>query len=95
LDSEILLDRVSRQLLRELDLARIGRPIVAVASIARLEALIDRLRAHAETTSVVLSSLASMSDYAFVLEGGQIVHEGTATDPHDDPRIVEAYLGRR
>jgi branched-chain amino acid transport system ATP-binding protein len=34
------------------------------------------------------------SDYAYVLEGGRIVQEGAAFDLRNDPRIVEAYLGR-
>ena len=36
-----------------------------------------------------------VSDYAYVLEGGQIVQEGAAADLRNDPRIVETYLGRR
>ncbi len=36
-----------------------------------------------------------IADYAYVLEGGRIVQEGPAADLQRDPRIVEAYLGRR
>ncbi len=35
-----------------------------------------------------------LADYAYVLDNGRIVHEGNASDLHQDPRIVEAYLGR-
>jgi len=36
-----------------------------------------------------------VADYAYVLEGGTIVQEGPAAALREDPRIVDAYLGRR
>jgi branched-chain amino acid transport system ATP-binding protein len=36
-----------------------------------------------------------IADYAYVLEGGTIVQEGPAAALREDPRIVDAYLGRR
>src|SRR2546421_249907 len=36
-----------------------------------------------------------VADYAYVLEGGSIVQEGPAAALREDPRIVDAYLGRR
>ncbi|GIV97188.1 MAG: ABC transporter ATP-binding protein [Herpetosiphonaceae bacterium] len=36
-----------------------------------------------------------VADYAYVLEGGRIVQQGLASELRSDPRIVEAYLGRR
>jgi branched-chain amino acid transport system ATP-binding protein len=36
-----------------------------------------------------------VADYAYVLEGGAIVQEGPAAALREDPRIVDAYLGRR
>lgn len=36
-----------------------------------------------------------VSDYAYVMEGGRIVQEGPSADLQNDPRIVEAYLGRK
>jgi branched-chain amino acid transport system ATP-binding protein len=35
-----------------------------------------------------------VADYAYVLEGGKIVQEGPAERLRDDPKIIEAYLGR-
>jgi branched-chain amino acid transport system ATP-binding protein len=36
-----------------------------------------------------------IADYAYVMEGGRIAQEGPAAQLRNDPRIVEAYLGRR
>jgi branched-chain amino acid transport system ATP-binding protein len=36
-----------------------------------------------------------IADYAYVLEGGRVVQEGPAAELQGDPRIVEAYLGRK
>lgn len=35
-----------------------------------------------------------VADYAYVLEGGRVVQQGPAAHLRDDPRVVEAYLGR-
>jgi branched-chain amino acid transport system ATP-binding protein len=37
----------------------------------------------------------AVADYAYVLEGGEIAQSGPAATLRDDPRILEAYLGRR
>jgi branched-chain amino acid transport system ATP-binding protein len=37
----------------------------------------------------------AVADYAYVLEGGEIAQAGPAATLRDDPRILEAYLGRR
>ncbi len=36
-----------------------------------------------------------IADYAYVLEGGKVAQEGPADQLQGDPRIVEAYLGRK
>jgi branched-chain amino acid transport system ATP-binding protein len=36
-----------------------------------------------------------IADYAYVMEGGRVVQEGPAVNLRGDPRIVEAYLGRK
>ncbi len=36
-----------------------------------------------------------ISDYAYVMEGGRIVQEGFSAELKNDPKIVEAYLGRK
>ena len=35
-----------------------------------------------------------VSDYAYVLEDGHITIEGKSSELQDDPRIVQAYLGK-
>ncbi len=37
----------------------------------------------------------AVADHAYVLEGGEIVQAGPAATLRGDPRIIEAYLGRR
>jgi branched-chain amino acid transport system ATP-binding protein len=34
-----------------------------------------------------------ISDYAYVLQNGEVVHSGPSAELRDDPRIVSAYLG--
>lgn len=36
-----------------------------------------------------------IADYGYVLEGGRVVQEGPADQLQGDPKIVEAYLGRK
>jgi branched-chain amino acid transport system ATP-binding protein len=36
-----------------------------------------------------------IANYGYVLEGGRVVQEGPAAELQGDPRIVEAYLGRK
>lgn len=36
-----------------------------------------------------------VADYAYVIEGGRVAQQGKAEELRGDPRIVEAYLGRR
>ena len=36
-----------------------------------------------------------VADYAYVLERGRVVLEGPAAAVRDDPRVIEAYLGKR
>ncbi len=36
-----------------------------------------------------------VADHAYVLEGGRVAQEGPAAELQGDPRIVEAYLGRK
>ena len=36
-----------------------------------------------------------IADYAYVLETGKMVLDGSAEDVRHDPRVMEAYLGGR
>ena len=35
----------------------------------------------------------SISDYAYVLETGTVVHQGPGRDLLHDPKVIEDYLG--
>jgi len=61
-------------------------------------AVIESLRGQG-TTILMVEQMARMalrvSDRAYVLEHGRIVHQGASADLLDDPRVVGAYLGGR
>ena len=58
--------------------------------------VIESLRAGG-TTILMVEQMARqalrVSDRAYVLEHGRIVHEGASADLLDDPRVLGAYLG--
>ena len=60
--------------------------------------VIESLRAGGTTILMVeqMARLAlKVSDRAYVLEHGRIVHEGASADLLDDPRVLGAYLGSK
>ena len=64
--------------------------------VSRTFEVVERLRAGGTTILMVeqMARLAlKVSDRAYVLEHGRIVHEGTSADLFDDPRVLGAYLG--
>jgi branched-chain amino acid transport system ATP-binding protein len=60
--------------------------------------IVAELRAEGNTILLVEQNARkalTVADYAYVLEGGEIAQAGAAATLRDDPRILEAYLGRR
>ncbi|MEJ2292965.1 MAG: ABC transporter ATP-binding protein [Deinococcales bacterium] len=60
--------------------------------------LIRRIRDSGTTILViehVVKAIRELSDRLLVLQYGQLIAEGTADEVLDDPRVIEAYLGRR
>jgi branched-chain amino acid transport system ATP-binding protein len=55
------------------------------------------IRAASGVSMLVVEQNAKLAldfcDYAYVVENGRIVHEGTAADLRDDPQIQDLYLG--
>jgi branched-chain amino acid transport system ATP-binding protein len=60
-------------------------------------ALIEQIRAEGTSVFVVEQNARAalrIADYAYVVQGGQIVLEGTPDFVSQDPQMKEAYLGR-
>ncbi len=66
--------------------------------IEEVIALIRKVRDRGVSILViehVMKAITSLSDRVFVLHHGEKIAEGATTEVLNDPRVVEAYLGRR
>jgi branched-chain amino acid transport system ATP-binding protein len=85
---------MSRPKLLMLDEPSLGLAPLIVQEVFRIIAELKK-----RTTILLVEQNArkalQVADYAYVLEGGKVVQEGPAAELQGDPRIVEAYLGRR
>jgi branched-chain amino acid transport system ATP-binding protein len=85
---------MSRPKLLMLDEPSLGLAPLIVREVFRI---IRELKTH--TTILLVEQNArkalEVADYAYVIEGGRVTREGRADELRGDPRIVEAYLGRR
>lgn len=85
---------MSRPKLLMLDEPSLGLAPLIVQEVFRI---IAELRKR--TTILLVEQNArkalQVADYAYVLEGGRVAQEGPAAELQGDPRIVEAYLGRK
>lgn len=85
---------MSRPKLLMLDEPSLGLAPLIVREVFRI---IAELKNH--TTILLVEQNArkalQVAEYAYVLEGGRVAQEGPASELQGDPRIVEAYLGRK
>ena len=89
---------IARGLMSRPRLLLMDEPSLGLAPqlVSRTFEVVERLRA-AGTTILMVEQMARqalrVSDRAYVLEHGRIVHEGASADLLDDPRVLGAYLG--
>ena len=91
---------IARGLMSRPRLLLMDEPSLGLAPqlVSRTFEVVERLRA-AGTTILMVEQMARqalrVSDRAYVLEHGRIVHEGRSADLLDDPRVLGAYLGSK
>jgi ABC-type branched-subunit amino acid transport system ATPase component len=76
----------------------LDEPVAGVnpTRIREVEAILRRLNAAGETFLIVehnVEFITNLSDRIIVLDQGRKLADGTAAEIHDDPRVLEAYLG--
>ena len=91
---------IARGLMSRPRLLLMDEPSLGLAPqlVSRTFEVVERLRTGG-TTILMVEQMARqalrVSDRAYVLEHGRIVHEGASADLLDDPRVLGAYLGSR
>ena len=89
---------IARGLMSRPRLLLMDEPSLGLAPqlVSRTFEVVERLRAGG-TTILMVEQMARqalrVSDRAYVLEHGRIVHEGASAGLLDDPRVLGAYLG--
>jgi len=89
---------IARALMARPDLLLLDEPSMGLAPLIVREIFSVIRHLNKEGTTVLLveqnaKAALNVSDYAYVLETGEIVLEGAAADLLDNPKVVEAYLG--
>jgi ABC-type sulfate/molybdate transport systems ATPase subunit len=90
---------VGRALMAKPKLLMLDEPSLGLAPLIVREIfrIISELRRRGVSILLVEQNARAalqVADYAYVLETGQIAMQGPAHELADDPRVIEAYLGR-
>lgn len=91
---------IARALLSKPKLLLLDEPSMGLAPLIVAE-IFNIIKEIKETGTTVLlveqnaKQALKIADYGYVMETGKIIIEGNASDLLENPRIVEAYLGRK
>ncbi len=91
---------IGRALMARPRLLMLDEPSLGLAPLIVQEVfrIIADLKAQGATILLVEQNARkalAVADYAYVLESGRVVQEGPAAQLQGDPRVADAYLGRR
>ena len=91
---------IARALLSKPKLLLLDEPSMGLAPliVAEIFKIIKEIKDTGTTVLLVeqnAKQALKIADYGYVMETGKIIIEGNASDLIVDPRIVEAYLGRK
>lgn len=91
---------IARALLSKPKLLLLDEPSMGLAPliVADIFKIIKEIKDEGTTVLLVeqnAKQALKIADYGYVMETGKIIIEGNARDLLEDPRIVEAYLGKK